>query len=456
MFSRSRILSVILAFFIFTGSLCLSSCSMLRSVESEVESESENKGGIIDDFSDTMENDITVPNENRIEETIMTVEREIRSEAVEWIELYNEKYGDGKADEIILSEDEIEKYNSNLREKCHAMNDMKAPPKTVSGKEVREEIERYSFPNGDKYDKHKNKINDDDRKKIGDNRNLDSIPETVEVKYGIITDRCDLKGFPTELGFYDGETGYYSAIQECELITGLPVLILHESSDKSFCFVRSYYYAGWIKSSCAAESDFDTYLTTAFPDSFITVLEPEIKADGSALSMGCKLPYVSEDTSSYTVKLPKRDDNGSLYFSEAKIEKAHSCYGNLEYTMKNYYRQTFAYLDSPYCWGGEGGGVDCSGFVCAVFRTFGIYLPRNTGEQEKYNGEVISFASVSAAEALDKISVPASVHRKGHVMLYLGSKNGKYYVIHAPQGGETVSVMQLSVPGNLTNVCVIK
>jgi len=36
-----------------------------------------------------------------------------------------------------------------------------------------------------------------------------------------------------------------------------------------------------------------------------------------------------------------------------------------------------SFLGTPYRWGGNGyGGIDCSGFVCAVFRSIGVSLPR--------------------------------------------------------------------------------
>ena len=120
--------------------------------------------------------------------------------------------------------------------------------------------------------------------------------------------------------------------------------------------------------------------------------------------------------------------------------------------MENYYRQAFLYLGTYYGWGGSSGGVDCSGFVCAVFRTFGIYLPRNTGEQSKYAGKLLPLTE-NPSGVLDTVRKPAAVYRPGHVMLYLGKKDGTHYIIHAPQGGEQVCVAELSM-ANLTGVSV--
>jgi len=45
------------------------------------------------------------------------------------------------------------------------------------------------------------------------------------------------------------------------------------------------------------------------------------------------------------------------------------------------------------------------------------------------------------------------VYRPGHVMLYLGKRDGRHTIIHAPQGGEKVCVAELSM-ANLTGVSV--
>jgi hypothetical protein len=49
------------------------------------------------------------------------------------------------------------------------------------------------------------------------------------------------------------------------------------------------------------------------------------------------------------------------------------------------------YLNTPYLWGGKSAfGIDCSGFVQQVFRTFDINLPRDAYQQEEH-GLLITF-----------------------------------------------------------------
>ncbi len=191
---------------------------------------------------------------------------------------------------------------------------------------------------------------------------------------------------------------------------------------------------------------------------YVTITEPKVEADGVTLSMGCRLPCASDEGEFYCAVLPKPVD-GKLTTVEVDIAKTDAAYMSLPYTMANYYNQAFKYLGTMYGWGGADGGVDCSGFVCSVFRSFGIYLPRNTGEMSKHScGENITLEGLSASEMsarLDKVYGPAAVHRKGHVMLYLGKIDGRHVIIHSPQGGEAVCEARLSLPGGLTNVQVI-
>jgi len=382
-------------------------------------------------------------------------ERTIPSGAAEWIGWYEETYGEGTADTILLDSDGIRTLNRNMVDAVPNMRDMTALPDTMAGTDVRAMIEKYSLPADERYVGGHTLITAEMRKEVTNNRNLDGIPETVELKHAVITGRSDLKGFPTEKTFHKHGDPHYDGIQETELISGFPAAVLHTSGDGHFSFVLSYFYSGWIPTANVAYCTDEEYMLFAAPQDYVTVVAKTVECGGIRFDMGAVLPYVTEDADSYTVQIPKRNgETGALFLEDETISKADAVRGSLDYTMKNYYAQAFAYLGTYYGWGGSGGGVDCSGFVCAIFRTFGIYLPRNTGEQSKYAGAVLSLLN-DPSGVLDTVDQPAAVYRPGHVMLYLGKKNGTHYIIHAPQGGEQVCVAELSM-ANLTGVSVFR
>jgi len=214
--------------------------------------------------------------------------------------------------------------------------------------------------------------------------------------------------------------------------------------------VQSYYYTGWIASDCAAvcsREEFDRFAEVR-ANLYVTVTDARLDRNGVRLDMGTVLPYLSEDENDFLVSLPARGENGTLILRTERLPKESCILGSLPYTPENTIHQAFAFLGTPYGWGGAGGNVDCSGFICAVYRCFGMYLPRNTGEQLLYNGESVNLSGLTADQkhaALTGLGMPSTVHWTGHVMLYLGEKNGVHYVIHAPQGGETVTVMPLNM-----------
>ncbi len=379
-------------------------------------------------------------------------EKSVPTDAQEWIA----RLGDSSR-EILLTHEEITEYNRRVIDQCPTVVDIADPPETMSGQTVRDMIYRYSMPSGDRYTGSGEYITSAMRQTIEARRQ--NVPESAEVRLGIVTNRCDLKSIPTTEGFYAYGDRHYSAIQETELITGFPVWILHESGDGQFFFVQSYYYAGWVPADavgiCSRE-EFDTF-AQAREAMYVTVTDARINLDGVRLDMGAVLPYLSEDETSFRVVLPSRDENGRLLFSETSIGKSSCTLGSLPYTAENVINQAFLFLGTPYGWGGADGNVDCSGFICAVFRCFGMYLPRNTGEQSKYNGEIVNLAGMGADQKYAEFAAldhPSTVHWAGHVMLYLGEKDGSHYVIHAPQGGETVTVMPLSM--NSTYICAIR
>ncbi|MBV6457023.1 MAG: hypothetical protein HONBIEJF_00128 [Fimbriimonadaceae bacterium] len=75
------------------------------------------------------------------------------------------------------------------------------------------------------------------------------------------------------------------------------------------------------------------------------------------------------------------------------------------------------YLGTPYAWGGNShNGIDCSGFVCAVFREVGIRLPRHSRDIAHADvGEVVQ----DTLRYGDVLYYPGEVGRR-HVAIYIG------------------------------------
>lgn len=93
------------------------------------------------------------------------------------------------------------------------------------------------------------------------------------------------------------------------------------------------------------------------------------------------------------------------------------------------FAQTF--IGDPYVWGGTGqnNGYDCSGFTQAVFKHFGINLPRVTGDQVKSGVKV----NPKDAQPGDLIFFFPDF---SHVGIYMG--NNKF--INAPHTGTTIQI----------------
>lgn len=92
------------------------------------------------------------------------------------------------------------------------------------------------------------------------------------------------------------------------------------------------------------------------------------------------------------------------------------------------------FVGIPYRWGGDTviDGMDCSGFVRAVFSLCGVSIPRTSREQ--YNtGEAVSKSDLQDG---DLLFFGASEDKINHVGIYVGS--GKF--VHAPRRGEDIKI----------------
>lgn len=95
------------------------------------------------------------------------------------------------------------------------------------------------------------------------------------------------------------------------------------------------------------------------------------------------------------------------------------------------------FVGIPYRWGGDTvvEGMDCSGFVRAVYNLCGVNIPRTSAEQYRAGDRVRK----EDLKDGDLVFFGASVEQINHVGIYVG--NGRF--VHAPRRGEEIRVSAL-------------
>ena len=275
------------------------------------------------------------------------------------------------------------------------------------------------------------------------NLNLENISGSI--RYGITTNRTYLRTWPTfQKGYSKSSIGKFDRFLETSVYIAEPVAILHESKDGKWFFVSMYNYSGWLPVEDIATGDKEEIKSYANTNNYLLITGSKLYLSDekkTQLDMGVRLALAEENISKsfdnnekYIVKLPKSNSEGLLEYSYIAIDKDNDVSTtHLKYTKENILNQAFKFLGEDYGWGGENGNRDCSSFIMDIFRTFGILLPRNTGQQEQSEGIKTTISTLSTTEKQNIISSlePGTVfYMNGHTMLYLGKVNGEYYIIH--------------------------
>jgi cell wall-associated NlpC family hydrolase len=189
------------------------------------------------------------------------------------------------------------------------------------------------------------------------------------------------------------------------------------------------------------------------------------------LDMGVKLPLINKQEystnlyeqnpfASYIVQLPTRTSHGLLAFQPAMIAKSQDTHvGYLSFTKNNIIKQGFKFLGERYGWGHDYNGRDCTGFVGEIYKTFGLLMPRNSGQQGKASyGKNINFTAESNKQdklnAIKQLEIGDLVYIPGHVVMYLGNDNGEPYIIHDVKGLSYYTEDKKYYQGTLNGVSV--
>lgn len=168
--------------------------------------------------------------------------------------------------------------------------------------------------------------------------------------------------------------------QVTQLIFGDIYMIISKSKDKKWLFIENLFdgYQGWIPKENHRSISERTYFEMK-KDTFPVCADlkglVEFEGKKFEISLGSTLPFYK---------------NGSLLIDGKKG----TFMGNVatiprEFSLDILLSTSKLCLDIPYLWGGKNAfGYDCSGFVQTVYKTLGVFLPRDSGQQVKIGDEI--------------------------------------------------------------------
>ena len=362
------------------------------------------------------------------------------------------------ADQVIKDQRGISEFNTALFSTDENMVDLSFLPEQMPGDEVKARILAISKPNrSDLYNPAGEVLGSEGYRKYSDNLGLENIPDTVEIRFALVVNRADMRTYPTDERYYKSpDDQNLDRFQENALFPGDALAVLHLSADKEWAFVQSYNYAAWVRYESIAIGDRKLIGQYKNASRFLvitgakvqTAFNPEVPALSELqLDMGIRMPLADPETvknslygqnpyTSYVVLLPLRNFEGKLEIKPALIARNKDVnQGYIPFTRENIIRQAFKFLGERYGWGHSYNGRDCTGFVMEVYKTFGIQMPRNTGQQGSGSfGENTRFTPESSREeklkALESLDVGDLMYVPGHVLMYIGDVDGEPYVIH--------------------------
>lgn len=281
--------------------------------------------------------------------------------------------------------------------------------------------------------------------------NEEGYPSLLES--GIVTQDTDARVMPTHKPrFYDfkkaGEGYPFDYWQNSYLFSGTPVLITHATRDKEWLYVEASFVSGWVRSlavaraSSAFKAEAEGVLGWAIPlnDSI-----PLYDSQGEFLDrarLGKLYPIHALEGETLMLKVPKRGASGEAIWQESQVSRSDFAPFPLSFTPENGARLAAKLMGEKYGWGGMYGNRDCSAMVRDLVGSMGVWLPRNSAAQAKFQGGFVDLSALEPKEKESRILAEAIpwaslLYLKGHIMLYIGEHKGRAMVLHDAWGIRT-------------------
>lgn len=271
------------------------------------------------------------------------------------------------------------------------------------------------------------------------NCDLDRFPAMNAMAIAIVP--ASLRVLPTTKPFFVTPDDFpFDALQNAGLKMNEPVRVLQISADGVWAFAETADANGWvplrdigfIRESMAAE--WMRKAQVVIVKDFAPIRDGQEQLAVRA-KIGTLFPLAGEygDAFEMFVAVP----SGSKWVREIKVRVPKDSARRFPLELGG---ETVALIGNeligkPYGWGEYFQGRDCSALMRDFYLPFGIWLPRGSYNQI-HSGRSISFYGLSPAEKerlIREKGVPflTIIYMKGHIMLYVGSRDGKALIFHS-------------------------
>jgi len=271
-------------------------------------------------------------------------------------------------------------------------------------------------------------------------------------RYGLTLHFSSLRNFPTNKPLFRdpnraGEGFPFDYLQNSAVHANEPIYISHYSSDKAWVFVYTSYASGWMPSHSIAFMDKKERKKWKRSKPAYLLKEKVALTDteGHFLfysRVGMRLSFIKKRGLYTYVKAVAPGAFNRPTFVTVKLKNSDVTTEPLYIDKNNLTEIASGVMKSNYGWGGLYEERDCSSTLRDIFAPFGIWMPRNSRQQSRI-GKVISFKDLNTTEKEELIKEKAIpfetfLHRKGHIMLYLGTYDGNIMILHNMWGIKTV------------------
>ncbi|MDR1651461.1 MAG: SH3 domain-containing protein [Synergistaceae bacterium] len=272
------------------------------------------------------------------------------------------------------------------------------------------------------------------------------IDPEVKPRPAVAVTPGDVRVLPLASGLYESKAAASGAggrlkldvLQNSTIKPGEPAAVFASSKDSDWFFIATGSVVGWVRAGTVAMAD-DDFMETYRYSPHAVVLADNMRVTGKDgkflynVKLGAVLPQ--EDGA---LLLPERGTGGMASLWKFVPADGEAAEFPLPFTPRSAASVVDQMMGEPYGWGGAMGFRDCSAAVRDYFTVFGVWLPRNSGNQTMTGARIPLRNTLSSERggiiASKGIPFATLIHMPGHIMLYLGLSDGEPVVFHNTWG----------------------